>query len=140
MVTSIQVFVQVPLLFCLVTASMGGITDLEKAFSQLENKVNVQQEEIKSLHQIIEQLEKRLEPLEVKGRFEEIQDTNTICIWISLLFMPATLDYPPVDYRVNGLLHCMSLYVGEWQESIHYEIENINLINCISGEPHSKHF
>ena len=35
MATSIQVFVQVALL-CVVTTSMGGITDWENAFSQLE--------------------------------------------------------------------------------------------------------
>ena len=67
MVLSIQVFVQVALLFCVLTTSMGDITTLQKAFSQLENKVNVQQEEIKSLHHMVEQLEKRLEPLEAKG-------------------------------------------------------------------------
>ena len=33
----------------------------------------MQQEEIKSLHQIIVQLEKRLEQLEVKGEFREVQ-------------------------------------------------------------------
>ena len=67
MTPSIQVFVQVAFVFCVVTTSMGGITDMKKAFSQLENKVKVQQEEIKSLYQLIEQLEKRLKPLEVKG-------------------------------------------------------------------------
>ena len=67
MAPNIQVFVQVALLFCVVTTSMGGITNLQKAFSQLENKVNVQQEEIKLLHSLVEQLEKRLEPLEEKG-------------------------------------------------------------------------
>ena len=67
MAPNIQVFVQVALLFCVVTTSMGGITNLQKAFSQLENKVNVQQEEIRSLHNLVEQLEKRLEPLEEKG-------------------------------------------------------------------------
>ena len=67
MAQNIQVFVQVALLFCVVTTSMGGITDLQKAFSQLEDKVNVQQEEIKLLHNLVEQLEKRLEPLEEKG-------------------------------------------------------------------------
>ena len=72
MAPSIWVSVQVALLCCVVTTTMGGITDWEKAFSQLEKKVNVQQEEIKSLHQMIEQLEKRLEPLEVKGEFGEI--------------------------------------------------------------------
>ena len=53
MATSIQVFLQVSLLCCVVTTSIGGITDWQKAFSQLENKVK--------------QLEKRLEPLEAKG-------------------------------------------------------------------------
>ena len=67
MAPNIQVFVQVALLFCVVTTSMGGITNLQKAFSQLENKVNVQQEEIKLLHSLVEQLEKRLESLEEKG-------------------------------------------------------------------------
>ena len=70
---SIQVYVQVALLCCVVTTSMGGNTDLQKAFSQLENKVNVQQEEIKSLYWLIEQLEKRLEPLETNGEFGEVQ-------------------------------------------------------------------
>ena len=77
MVTSIQVFVQVAmaLLFCVVTASMGGITstDLHKTVSELENKVKVSQEEIKSLHQLTERLEKRLQQLEVKGEFSEVQ-------------------------------------------------------------------
>ena len=67
MALSIQNFVQVALLFCVLTTCMGSITNLEKAFSQLENKVNAQQEEIKSLHHLVEQLEKRLEPLEEKG-------------------------------------------------------------------------
>ena len=71
MAQSIQVFVQVALLCCVVTTSMGGITEWQKAFSQLENKVKVSQEEIKSLHQIIEQLEKRLELLEGKDEFGE---------------------------------------------------------------------
>ena len=58
MTPSIQVFVQVALLCCVVTTSMRGITDWQKVFSELENKVNVQQEEIKSLHQVIEQFHK----------------------------------------------------------------------------------
>ena len=73
MATSIQVLVQFVLLCCVVTNSIGGITDFEEAFSQLEEKVELQQKEIKSLHQIIEQLEKRLELLEVKGEFDEAQ-------------------------------------------------------------------
>ena len=50
---------------------MGGITDWQKSLSQLENKVKVSQEEIKSLLQIIKQLEKRLELLEAKDEFGE---------------------------------------------------------------------
>ena len=71
MAPSIQVFVQVTLLFCVVTTSMGVIIDWQKAFSHLENKVTEQQEEIKSLHQIIQQLEKRLQILEVKSEIEQ---------------------------------------------------------------------
>ena len=73
MAPSIQIFVQVTLLFCVVTTSMGGITDCQKEYSQLEKKVKVSQEEIKSLHQIIQQLEKRLQILEAKGEFGEVQ-------------------------------------------------------------------
>ena len=79
MARSIQVFVQVALLCSLVTNSMGDVTDWQKAFSLLEHKVNMQQEEIKSLHHVIEQLEKRLGTLEVKGEFEETTNTNTTC-------------------------------------------------------------
>ena len=83
MAPSTQVFLQVALLFCVVTTSMGGIFNLQKAFLQLENKLNLQHEEIKSLHQIIEELEKRLEQVETKGRFYEVQIQSvhdTICI------------------------------------------------------------
>ena len=75
MAPNIQVFAQVVLLFCVVTTSMGGITStfLQKAFSQLENKVKVSQEDINSLYLLIEQLEKRLQPLEAKGEFAEVQ-------------------------------------------------------------------
>ena len=72
MAPSIQVFVQVAFLCCVLTISMASIPDWPKTFSQLENKVNMQQEEIKSLHQIIEQLEMRLEQLEAKGEFGEV--------------------------------------------------------------------
>ena len=72
MAPSIKVFVQVALLCCVVTTSMGGIIDWEKAFSQLENKVNAQQEELKCLHQIIEQLEKKLGQIEAKGEFGDV--------------------------------------------------------------------
>ena len=73
MALSIQVFVQVAFWLCVVTTSMGGITDWEKEFSQLENKVKDSQEEMKSLHQIIQHLEKRLQILEAKGEFGEVQ-------------------------------------------------------------------
>ena len=73
MAPSIQVFLQASFLCCVVTTSIGGITDWQKAFSQLENKVMVSQEEIKSLHQKIEWLEKRLEPLEAKGDLGKVK-------------------------------------------------------------------
>ena len=72
MAPSIQVFVQVALLFCVVTTTMGGITDWEKEFSQLEYRLKDSRKEMKSLHQIIKHLEKRLQILEAKGEFGEI--------------------------------------------------------------------
>ena len=72
MAPSIQVFVQVVLFCCVVTTSMGGITDFEKKISQLENKVKDSQEEMKSLHQIIQHLEKRLQILEMNGEFGKV--------------------------------------------------------------------
>ena len=90
---SIQVFLLVAFFICVVTTNIGGITDWQKAFSQLEDKVKVSQEEIKSLHQMIEQLEKRLEPLEVKGEFDEIQVQPAVPIF----FMPLSQDYLPAD-------------------------------------------
>ena len=69
MALSIRNFAQVAIMFCVLTTSMGSIINLQKVLSQLENKVNVQQEEIKSLRHLVEQLEKRLEPLEEKGDF-----------------------------------------------------------------------
>ena len=73
MALSIQVFVQVALLLCVVTSSMGGIIGFEKKISRLENKVKDSQKEMKSLQQIIQQLEKRLQILEENGEFDEIQ-------------------------------------------------------------------
>ena len=73
MAPSIKAFVQMALLCCVVTTSMGSTTDWQKAFSQLENTVKKQQEKIESLHQVIGQLEKRLEQLEMKGEFGEVQ-------------------------------------------------------------------
>ena len=73
MAPSIQVFVQVALLFCVGSTSMGRITDLHKTVSELEDEVKVSQEEIKSLHRLIEQLEKRLQQLETKGELGEVK-------------------------------------------------------------------
>ena len=73
MAPCIQIFLQVALLFCVVSTIKGAATDWQKAFSQLEKKVNVQQEEIRSLHNLVEQLEKRLQSLEVKGEFGVVQ-------------------------------------------------------------------
>ena len=105
MAPSIQVFLQVSLLCCVVTASMGGITDWQKAFSQLEKKVKVSQEEIDSLHQKIEQLEKRLEPLEVKGEIGEVQIQSTVPI------LYARNQASPQSYlltiEVTSTCHCM---------------------------------
>ena len=78
MAPSIPIFVQVAVLCCVVTTSMGGITDLQEAFSKLDNRVKVSQEEIESLHLIIEQLEKRLEQLEEKSEFGEVQIQQTV--------------------------------------------------------------
>ena len=75
MAPRIQVSVKVAFLFCVVTTSMGGITDLHKTVSELETKMKVSREDIKSLHQLIVQLEKRLQPLKAKGEFE-IQPTD----------------------------------------------------------------
>ena len=107
MTQSIQALVQVAVLVCVVSTSIGGITDFEEKISQLENKVKVSQEELKSLHQMFKLLEKRLEPLEVKGEFEEIQNkTNTTCISNSscplvrhILLLTTT--------RVNACCHSM---------------------------------
>ena len=89
MAPSIQVFVQVALCLCVVTTSMGGIIDWEKEFSQLENKVKNSQEEMKSLHQIIQNLEKRLQIIEAKGEFGEVQIQSTVPI----IFIPVSQDY-----------------------------------------------
>ena len=98
MAPSIKVFLQVALLCCLVTTSMGGITDWQKKFSQLENKVQMQQKEIQSLKQITEHLEKRLDQLEVKGEFDEVQIQPAV-----LCFIPVSQDYSLVDHRDYGL-------------------------------------
>ena len=93
MAPNIQVFVQVAILCCVVTTSMGGTTDWQKAFSQLENKVKVSQEEMKSLHQIIKQLEKRLEQLEARDEFGEVQIHPSVPTHLAV-----SQEYPPVDY------------------------------------------
>ena len=60
MAPNIEVFVQVTIKFLCGDYQYGGyvITDLQKAFSQFENRVNLQQYEIKSLHQMTEQFHK----------------------------------------------------------------------------------
>ena len=63
MAPTIQVSVQVAILFCLVTTSMGGMKDWQKAFSQLENKMN----------QMRVQFEKRLKSLEGKGEMVQFK-------------------------------------------------------------------
>ena len=60
MAPNIKVFLQVTLLCYVVTTSIGGIIDYEKAFPKLEKKVE-------DLHHKNEQLEKRVEQLEAKG-------------------------------------------------------------------------
>ena len=84
---------------------MGGITDWEKEFSQLENKVKDSQEEMKSLHQIIQHLEKRLLILEEKGEFGEVQIQPAVPIIFipvsqeNLLLTIKLMSYPEL---VNG--------------------------------------
>ena len=94
MALSIQVFVQVALLFCVVTTGMAGITNWQQEFSQLEDKVKDSQKEIKSLHQIIQQLEKRLEQLEANGEFDVVQ------LQPAVFFTPGSQDYLYADYKV----------------------------------------
>ena len=67
--------------------------------------------QIKSLHQIIEQLEKRLEHLEVKGKVGDFKYNLQF-----LLLMPVSQDY--VDYSVYGStsLHDILMIHGEWPE------------------------
>ena len=77
------------------TTSMGGIADWEKEVSQLENIVKDSQEEMKSLHQIIQNLEKRLQILEAKGEFGEVQIQPAVPI----IFMPVSQDYLPLTMK-----------------------------------------
>ena len=100
MALSIQVCVQVALCLCVVTTSMGSITDWEKEFSQLENKVKDSQEEMKSLHQIIQHLEKRLQILEMNGEFGEVQIQPAVNI---LHAFQSGLS--PIDHKVYELAY-----------------------------------
>ena len=73
-------------------------TDWEKEFSQLNNKVKESQEEMKSLHQVIQHLEERLQILEAKGEFVEVQiqpavPTLHVC----------QSGISPIDHKVNEL-------------------------------------
>ena len=78
MAPNVKVFLQVALLCYVVTTSIGGSIDFQKAFATLQKEVEdlkqQSQEEIHSLvteiellHQKNEQLEKRLEQIETKG-------------------------------------------------------------------------
>ena len=78
MTPNVKIFLQVALLCYVVTTSIGGIIDLQKAFATLQNEVedlkrqsqgeiNSLVTEIKLLHHKNEQLEKRLEHIEAKG-------------------------------------------------------------------------
>ena len=78
MARKVKVFLQVALLCYVVTTSIGGSIDLQKALATLQKEVEdlkqqSQQEinslvtEIKVLHQKNKQLEKRLEQIEAKG-------------------------------------------------------------------------
>ena len=83
---------------------MGGITDWEKEFSQLENKVKDSQKEMKSLHQIIHKLEERLQILEEKGGFGEVQIQPAVPFFMpvsqeNLLLTIKFMRYPKL---VNG--------------------------------------
>ena len=78
MAPNVKVFLQVALVCYVVTTSIGGSIDFQKALATLQKEVKdlkqQSQEEIHSLvteiellHQKNEQLEKRLEQIEVKG-------------------------------------------------------------------------
>ena len=78
MVPNVKVFLQVALLCYVVTTSIGGGIDFQKALTILQKEVeNLKQQskeeiaalvtEIKLLHQKNEQLEKRLEQIEAEG-------------------------------------------------------------------------
>ena len=71
MAPKIQVFLQVALLCYVVTNSIAGVIDFEKAFARLEKEMKdlkqYSQEEIDSLHKKNEELEKRLERIESNG-------------------------------------------------------------------------
>ena len=77
---------------------MGGITDWEKEFSQLENKVKDSQVEIKSLHQIIQHLEERLQILEAKGEFLQVQIQSAVPI-----LHACQSGISPIDHKVDKL-------------------------------------
>ena len=71
---------------------MGGITDFEKKISHLENTVKDSQEEMRSLHQIIQHLEKRLHILEINGEFGKVQLQPVVPI------LHAYESYPSAEY------------------------------------------
>ena len=78
MAPNVKVFLQVALLCYVVTTSIGGSIDFQKALATLQEEVeDLKQQsreeinslvtEIESLHHKNEQLEKRLEQIEAKG-------------------------------------------------------------------------
>ena len=78
MASNVKVFLHVALLCYVVTTSIGGSIDFQKAFATLQKEVeDLKQQsqgeihslvtEIELLHQKNEQLEKRLEQIETKG-------------------------------------------------------------------------
>ena len=79
MAQNIQVFLQVAVLFCVVTTSIGGITDFQKAFSELQNEVKEirqqSQEEIKSLQNEVKEIRQQSQE-EIKSLQNEVEESK----------------------------------------------------------------
>ena len=82
MAPNIQLVLHVAVLCCVVTTSIGGITDFQKAFSELQNEVKEirqqSQEEIKSLQNEVEESQEEIRSLqnEVEESKEEIKSLH----------------------------------------------------------------
>ena len=91
----------------MVTTTSGEITDFQKAFLELQNEVKElkqqSQEEIGSLHLKIEQLEKKLEPLQAKSELSEIQCKPAFYLHVSSSFPINKSDQ--VHYYSQPLLY-----------------------------------